>query len=174
MSLEDKIRKEVVREYGDGYHAFGLNRVMGHIVGLLIFASEPISLDEICKQLGRTKGVVSQIMRRLVERNLVRKVLSTGTRKDYYEIHPSVFENAFRNNLELIRNNTRIARRLKDLAEQSNSESLVPLQMRLLEMVRFYEMTETHYEKFLDEWHKEREKLRLAASRNGKRKSHAK
>jgi DNA-binding transcriptional regulator GbsR (MarR family) len=174
MSLEEKIKKEVIREYGDGYHAFGLNRVMGHIVGLLLFASEPISLDEICHQLGRTKGVVSQIMRRLVERNLVRKVLSTGTRKDYYEIHPSVFENAFRNNLELIRNNTRIAHRLKDLAEQSNSQSLATLQTRLAEMVRFYELTEAHYEKFLDEWHKERDKLYAAASRNGKKKNHAK
>ncbi len=174
MSLEDKIKKEVVREYGDGYHAFGLNRVMGHIVGLLLFEKEPISLDEICKQLGRTKGVVSQIMRRLVERNLVRKVLSTGTRKDYYEIHPSVFENAFRNNLELIRNNARIARRLKDLAEQSDSQSLAPLQMRLAEMARFYELTEAHYEKFLDEWHKERDKLHMTSSRNGKKKNQAK
>ncbi|MGQ9806011.1 MAG: GbsR/MarR family transcriptional regulator [Chlorobiales bacterium] len=174
MSLEDKIRKEVVREYGEGYHAFGLNRVMGHIVGLLLFASEPISLDEICSQLGRTKGVVSQVMRRLVERNLVRKVLSTGTRKDYYEIHPSVFENAFRNNLELIRNNTRIAHRLKDLAEQSSSRALEPLQIRLAEMARFYELTQAHYEKFLDEWHKERDKLYATASRNGKKKNQSK
>lgn len=174
MNLEDKIRKEVVREYGEGYHAFGLNRVMGHIVGLLLFASEPTSLDEICSQLGRSKGVVSQVMRRLVERNLVRKVLSTGTRKDYYEIHPSVFENAFRNNLELIRNNTRIAHRLKDLAEQSSSRALEPLQIRLAEMARFYELTEAHYEKFLDEWHKERHKLRETASRNAKKKNQSK
>jgi DNA-binding transcriptional regulator GbsR (MarR family) len=171
MSLKDKIRKEVVREYGDGYHAFGLNRVMGHIVGLLLFASEPLSLDEICQQLGRTKGVVSQIMRRLVERNLVRKVISTGTRKDYYEIHPNVFENAFRNNLELIRNNTRIAHRLKDLAEQSDDKSLAPLQLRLAEMARFYELTEEHYENFLKAWHNEREKLHAKFSRNGKKKS---
>ncbi|MDX2127436.1 MAG: MarR family transcriptional regulator [Chloroherpetonaceae bacterium] len=171
MTLEDKIRKEVIREYGDGYHAFGLNRIMGNIVGLLIIASEPQSLDEICKQLGRTKGVVSQIMRRLVERNLVRKVLSTGTRKDYYEVHPSVFENAFRNNLELIRNNTRIANRLKDLAEQSKHESLEPLQLRLSEMARFYELTVDHYERFLAEWHGERDKLHSKFTKAEKKKN---
>lgn len=171
MSLKEKIKREVLREYGDGYHAFGLNRVMGHIVGLLLFANEPLSLDDIGKQLGRTKGVVSQIMRRLVERNLARKVLSAGTRKDYYEIHPSVFENAFRNNLELIRNNARIAHRLKDLAEQSDDESLAPLQLRLAEMARFYELTEEHYEKFLEAWQKEREKLHAKFSRDGKKKA---
>ncbi|MCS6989275.1 MAG: MarR family transcriptional regulator [Chloroherpetonaceae bacterium] len=171
MSLKEKIKREVLREYGDGYHAFGLNRVMGHIVGLLLFANEPLSLDDICKQLGRSKGVVSQIMRRLVERNLVRKVLSTGTRKDFYEIHPSVFENAFRNNLELIRNNARIAHRLKDLAEQSDDASLAPLQLRLAEMARFYELTEEHYENFLKEWQAEREKIHLKFSRNGKKKT---
>jgi DNA-binding transcriptional regulator GbsR (MarR family) len=170
MSLEDKIRREVIREYGDGYHAFGLNRVMGHIVGLLLFAREPLSLDEICKQLGRTKGVISQIMRRLVERNLVRKVLSTGTRKDFYEVHPSVFENAFRNNLELIRSNTRIAKRLKDLVELNEMETVVTLHHRLVEMVRFYELTEKHYQNFLNEWHKERSELYAKFSRNGTKK----
>jgi DNA-binding transcriptional regulator GbsR (MarR family) len=170
MSLEDKIRREVIREYGDGYHAFGLNRVMGHIVGLLLFAREPLSLDEICKQLGRTKGVISQIMRRLVERNLVRKVLSTGTRKDFYEVHPSVFENAFRNNLERIKNNTRIANRLKDLVEQAELDALESLHYRLTEMSRFYELTEKHFQSFLSEWHKEQTELRKAFSRNGTKK----
>lgn len=70
-----KVQREVVREYGEAYHAFGLNRVMGHIVGLLISSEEPLSLDEICSKLGRSKGPISQIMRRLLERNLVRKVL---------------------------------------------------------------------------------------------------
>ncbi len=147
-----KVQREVIREYGEAYHAFGLNRVMGHIVGLLISSEEPLSLDEICSELGRSKGPISQIMRRLLERNLVRKVLMhENSRKDYYEIHPNAFENAFRNHAERIRNNIRIAKRLKSALAESGA-SMPLLSQRLNEMENFFTLMDKFHEEFLAAW----------------------
>jgi glutamate racemase len=82
-----------------------------------------------------------------------------NSRKDYYEIQPEIFENAFRNNFELIKSNTRLAKQLKTLVVKEKNKNLETLKNRLTEMQRFYELTEKHYNNFLDEWEVEREKI---------------
>lgn len=159
MNSEEKIKKEIIQNFGHAYRAFGLSKLMGHVVALLISSSEPLSLDEITNQLGRSKGPVSQIMRRLRDRNLIRRVWHINSRKDYYEIQPEIFENAFRNNHELIKANSRLAKQLKSLVTREKSKDLKFLELRLKEMQKFYELTEKHNENFLAEWTKEREKI---------------
>ncbi|MAT57225.1 MAG: MarR family transcriptional regulator [Melioribacteraceae bacterium] len=159
MTAEEKIKKEIILNFGHAYKAFGLSKLMGHVIALLISSDEPLSLDEIAKTLKRSKGPVSQIMRRLRDRNLIRRVWHTNSRKDYYEIQPEIFENAFRNNQELIKANTRLAKQLKSTVSKEKSKSLKFLELRLMEMQMFYELTEKYNEKFLNEWSKEREKI---------------
>lgn len=159
MSSEERIKREIIQNFGHAYRAFGLSKLMGHVVALLISSPEPISLDDVCKSLGRSKGPISQIMKRLRDRNLIRRVWHENSRKDYYEIQPEIFENAFRNNLELIKSNTRLAKQLKTLVKKEKNKNLETLEERLTEMQRFYELTEKHYNNFLDEWEVEREKL---------------
>lgn len=160
MSTEEKIKKELIQRFGDAYKAFGLNKLMGHIIALLLFTPEPLSLDDITKQLGRSKGPISQIVRRLRDKRLIRKAwMPENNRKDYYEIEPEVFEHAFRNNLELIKNNKRIATQLKDKIKSANKSSLATINVRMKEMELFYSLMEDHYNVFLNEWSKERAKL---------------
>jgi DNA-binding transcriptional regulator GbsR (MarR family) len=156
MTAEEKIKKEMLETFGEAYKAFGLNKLMGHIVSLLIYSPEPLSLDEIAEQLGRSKGPVSQILRRLRDRKLVRKAWTLENhRKDYYEIEPEVFENAFRNNFELIKNNTRIAKLLKAKIKKSKSMHLEVFGKRINEMELFYLLMEKHFKNFLTEWREE-------------------
>lgn len=152
MSVEEKIKRDIIQNFGYAYKAFGLNKLMGHVVALLIFSPEPLSLDDIAKHLKRSKGPVSQITRRLRDKNLIRRVWQPDSRKDYYEIQPDVFENAFRNNFELIKKNTRLAKQLKGNISKEKNKSLDSLKIRLAEMQLFYEMMEKHYQNFLDEW----------------------
>lgn len=159
MTSEERIKKEIIQNFGHAYRAFGLSKLMGHVVALLISSPEPLSLDEICKNLGRSKGPISQIMKRLRDRNLIRRVWHENSRKDYYEIQPEIFENAFRNNFELIKSNTRLAKQLKSLVAKEKNSNLNTLKNRLTEMHRFYQLTEKHYNNFLDEWEVEREKI---------------
>lgn len=160
MSTEEKIKKELIQRFGDAYKAFGLNKLMGHIIALLLFSPNPLSLDEITKQLGRSKGPISQIVRRLRDKRLIRKAwMPENNRKDYYEIEPEVFEHAFRNNLELIKNNRRIAAQLSEKIKSANKSSLETINIRMKEMQRFYSLMENHFNAFLNEWIKERVKL---------------
>lgn len=160
MTTEEKIKKELIQRFGDAYKAFGLSKLMGHIIALLIFSPEPLSLDEITKQLGRSKGPISQIVRRLRDKHLIRKVwMPENNRKDFYEIEPEIFEHAFRNNLELIKNNTRIAKQLKEKVKTAKQISLSPINQRMKEMEKFYLLMEVHYNNFLNAWTKERKKI---------------
>ncbi len=159
MTSEEKIKREIIQNFGHAYRTFGLSKLMGHVVALLISSSEPVSLDQICKDLGRSKGPVSQIMKRLRDRNLIRRVWHENSRKDYYEIQPEVFENAFRNNYELIKSNSRLAKQLKSSVVKEKNNNLDTLKTRLTEMQKFYKLMEKHYDNFLDEWEEEREKI---------------
>lgn len=162
MTVEEKIKKELIQRFGDAYKAFGLSKLMGHIIALLLFSPTPLSLGEITNELGRSKGPVSQIVRRLRDRNLIRKVWTPeNNRKDFYEIDPDLFEHAFRNNLELIKNNTRIAKQLKAGIKSVNKSSLKTINGRMHEMEQFYILMEKHYQNFLEEWSKKKSKLNV-------------
>jgi len=133
---------------------------MGHIIALLLFSPEPLSLDEITKQLGRSKGPISQIVRRLRDKHLIRKVwMPNNNRKDFYEVEPEIFEHAFRNNLELIKNNTRIAKQLKEKVKSTKNQNLELVNQRMIEMEKFYLLMEDYYDDFLVVWAKERKKI---------------
>lgn len=160
MTKNIKIRNEVIQRFGDAYRSFGLNKLMGNIVALLLYAPAPLSLDEIAETLGRSKGPISQIVRRLKDKHLIRKVWAPeNNRKDYYEIEPDIFENSFRNNLELVRNNIRIAASLKETAGKYKSDEPSILKDRMLEMERFHALMEKHYLNFLTEWVEEKKKI---------------
>jgi DNA-binding transcriptional regulator GbsR (MarR family) len=162
MTDKIQIKTEMILRFGNAYKAFGLNKLMGHIVALLIFSPQPISLDEICEQLGRSKGPVSQILRRLRDKKLIRKALfAENNRKDYYEVEPEIFENAFLNNFSLIKNNTKIAIMLREMFIGSDVDESNPTFKRLDEMEKFYKMMEKHFNNFQDEWEKERKKVSI-------------
>lgn len=159
MKSNEKIKHEIIKNFGVAYKAFGLSKLMGHIVALLIYSQEPISLEDIAKNLHRSKGPVSQILRRLRDRGLIRRVWQPTSRKDFYEIQPEVFEIAYRNNLELIRSNNRLAKQLKNTVEKEKSDNYEILKLRLSEMEKFYELMESYHENFLKAWSKERAKI---------------
>lgn len=159
MSSEEKIQQEIIQNFGYAYKAFGLSKIMGHVVALLIFSPVPISLDDICKNLNRSKGPISQIMRRLRDKNLIRRVWQPAGRKDYYEIQPEIFENSFRNNFELVKSNTRLAASLKESVLKEKNKSLEKLLERLTEMEDFYRLMEKYFDNFLKDWRTKRKEL---------------
>jgi DNA-binding transcriptional regulator GbsR (MarR family) len=164
MNTSEEIKREMMQVFGEAYQNFGLNKQMGHIVALLLYAQQPLSLDEITQELSMSKGPISQITRKLYERNLIRKVWNPGTRKDYYERHPEMFVNAFRNFAALMSHNTTIAKNLQSLVQNSSDTTLPEgLDQRLEEMKSFYMLMEKHFANFLAEWANE-----VAAQKNNK------
>jgi DNA-binding transcriptional regulator GbsR (MarR family) len=146
------LRQEFIQDYGLAYQSFGLPRLMGYIVAVLLQSDEPVSLDEITEELQVSKGPVSQIMRRLREHNLVQRVWVPGSRRDYYRAEPDIFGRAFANHADLLGQNLVLARRYADLIAASEEPVEPEFARRTDEMVRFYALMEKHLAAFLDEW----------------------
>ncbi|OIJ14067.1 transcriptional regulator [Anaerobacillus arseniciselenatis] len=63
---------------------YGVTPSVGRIYGVLYFAEEPMSLDDIKDQVAMSKASVSNSMRELLETEMVIKVWKKGDRKDHY------------------------------------------------------------------------------------------
>jgi DNA-binding transcriptional regulator GbsR (MarR family) len=64
---------------------WGFPKGMGAIFGVLYLSPAPLSLDEIVRETGLTKGAVSTEIRDLARMGLVHRSARLGDRKDYYE-----------------------------------------------------------------------------------------
>ncbi|MGG2199433.1 MULTISPECIES: GbsR/MarR family transcriptional regulator [Paenibacillus] len=72
------------------FESEGYSPLVGKIFSLLLFASEPVSLQEMADQLGVTKAAVSVQVRTLEKNALCTKLATSSDRKDYYYISDDV------------------------------------------------------------------------------------
>ena len=143
---------EFIQDFGEAYQQFGLPRLMGHVVGLLLSEPGPLSLDEITDRLHVSKGPVSQIMRRLREAGLVEKQWVRGSRRDYYRAHPQIFGRAFANHAALLRSNLELAHRYRGRVDGDRQPHFAA---RVAEMESFYAHMVEQLGQFLSAWQKE-------------------
>jgi len=146
---DDATRSEFIQDFGEAYTQFGLPRLMGHVVGLLLSDPGPLSLDEITERLQVSKGPVSQVMRRLREAGLVEKQWVPGSRRDYYRAHPFIFGRAFSNHAALLRSNLDLARRYRDRVDTDDAPYFAT---RVAEMEDFYAQMIQQLGDFLADW----------------------
>lgn len=79
------LQREVVDFFVDGVKVLGLPRSLGEIYGLLFISTEPLSLDDLVRDLGISKGSASQGLRTLRTLGAVREASGNGDRRTYYE-----------------------------------------------------------------------------------------
>jgi len=151
------LKKEFIQDYGAGYQMFGLPVLMGRIVGLLLYTGKPVSLTDITRELGVSKGPASQICRRLLDHNLIIRVWQPGSRKDYYQAHPNIFGNAFLNHTSLQKKNLELAIKFKELIKTSDRTDTDEFVKSIDEMAAFYELMLEHHQQFYEEWMKVKE-----------------
>lgn len=155
VPTQPQVREEFVHDYGEAYHQFGLPRLMGHVVALLLTEPGLLSLDDITDRLQVSKGPVSQVMRRLRDRGLVEKRWVPGSRRDHYRATPDIFGQAFANHAALLRGNLDLARKYAETARERGDELDAHFTARISEMQRFYELMAGHLAAFLEEWREE-------------------
>lgn len=83
----DPLERQVVGFFVDGVKVLGLPRSIGEIYGLLFVSGEPLSLDDLVRRLGISKGSASQGLRALRSLGAVREAPANGNgeRRTYYE-----------------------------------------------------------------------------------------
>lgn len=155
------LSQQIIADFAEGYRNFGLNPLMGRIVGLLIISAEPQSLDDMVEKLEMSKGPISQICRRLKERSLIEKTWIPGDRKDYYVAADDIFGQAYRNQIVLMHKNIEIAEKYltKSDPEDSNKEKYIHEQMEI--MKNFFEMVEEYNTELINDWKKKHEEITI-------------
>ncbi len=152
----DRLRLDFIQDFGEAYQQFGLPRLMGRIVGLLLQEEGPLSLDDIAQRLQVSKGPVSQVIRRLSDRGLVVQAWVPGDRRHFYRATDDIFGRAFTNHTELLEKNLDLARRFVGRIDSAEERGADYFEARLSEMERFYSMMNRHLRAFLAEWHESR------------------
>jgi len=110
-----KIKKNFTQGLSQISRFWGFPKGMGAIFAVLYLSPTALSLDEIVKETGLTKGAVSTEVRVLARMGLVHRSTKLGDRKDYYSAE-SDFYAAIRSILQERQNSEfdRAVRSVKD------------------------------------------------------------
>ncbi len=81
----EKAREDLIQELSQNMHLYGISESVGRLYGTVLFANEPVTLDEMSQSLGMSKTSMSTGMRILSEANMVEKAWKKGVRKDLYQ-----------------------------------------------------------------------------------------
>ena len=150
MKQPSSTEEDLIQEFGNLYETYGLKRLEGLIVGLLLTQEEPVSLDDMVELLNHSKGPISVAVRRLDDIGLIKKVNGPVNRRNYYAAHPDIFYNNFQFNMATVRKNREIAERFLDrMEEEKQSEKTVE---NLKHMQLFYRHMESFYQDFSEKW----------------------
>ena len=76
---------QVIEFFCDGVRLLGLPKSIGEIYGLLYVSQEPLSLDDLVRRLGISKGSVSQGLKTLRELGAVSEAEGKVKRRIYYQ-----------------------------------------------------------------------------------------
>lgn len=79
------IKKDFTEGLSQISRFWGFPKGMGAIFAVLYLSPTPLSLDEIVRETGLTKGAISTEIRGLARMGLVHRSSRLGDRKDYYE-----------------------------------------------------------------------------------------
>lgn len=152
-----RLQSEFVESFGNLYAAYGWKRLDGLILGLLLARACTMSLDEICGALGRSKGPISESVRQLAAKGLVRKMAGSENRRDYYAIDPDVFHHNHLLNMQAVRKNRTIAEQY--LGRLDPDATLDGMRHNLRRMFAFYTLMEQFYHDFSARWSEEQTRL---------------
>jgi DNA-binding transcriptional regulator GbsR (MarR family) len=136
--------REFIESMGIYFERFGLARIGGRILGLLMVADRPLSLDDMAGMLQVSRASISTNMRLITASNLAEQVSLPGDRRDYYRFGPDTWEQALTTEVDAIRWLRRIGERGLAAARASESTAREHLE-ELLEMcdLLVHDRTET-------------------------------
>lgn len=152
MKQPSAIEEDLIQEFGNLYETYGLKRLEGLIVGLLLTQKEPVSLDDMVQLLDHSKGPISVAVRRLDDIGLIKKVNGPVNRRNYYAAHEDIFYNNFKFNMDTVRKNREMAERFLSRIEDGGEEGRETTVENLKHMRLFYRHMESFYQDFSEKW----------------------
>ncbi|GIV63587.1 MAG: hypothetical protein KatS3mg045_0926 [Bellilinea sp.] len=152
ISGDPSTLSQFIENMGLHFEEYGIPRIGGKILGLLLIASRPVSPEEMAEVLQVSRSSISTNLRTLMMAGLAERVSLPGERSDYYVFSDEAWENSLEMRLESIQNLREMAEEgLQGLAENH------PARQRMDEIIEWTALLEKSYEKVLQEWQSRRE-----------------
>lgn len=136
-----------IESMGRYFESFGIPRIGGRILGLLLVAHEPLSAEDIASILKVSRGSISTNFRLLLTSALAEKVTFRGDRTTYFIFPVTAWEKAMAVEIEGIAF-------LKKLAQQGLTALPAgdPARNRLEETIEWTSLIDGVYKKALTQW----------------------
>jgi DNA-binding transcriptional regulator GbsR (MarR family) len=134
------------------FEDYGIPRIGGRILGLLLVARRPVSPEEMSDVLQVSRSSISTNLRSLLMAGLIERISLPGERSDYYVFSEEAWERTLEMRLEGIQT-------LREMAEEGlqGLEAGHPARQRLEEMLAWAAMVEDAYQKLLEAWQSRKE-----------------
>jgi DNA-binding transcriptional regulator GbsR (MarR family) len=126
----------------------GAARTFGRLMGLLLVAEKPLSLDEIARLLHVSKASASTNGRLCEQMGFAKRVGVPGDRRTYYTITPTSFEQALAIRLRHFDEMVRLTAEGLDAVDGTNTAA----RDRLATMQRFYSFIDGEMKSALRRW----------------------
>jgi DNA-binding transcriptional regulator GbsR (MarR family) len=137
-----------VERWGLVMERMGAARTFGRLMGLLLVADKPLSLDQIAKLLHVSKASASTNGRLCEQMGFAKRVGVPGDRRTYYTITPTSFEQALSIRLRHFSEMVRLTEEGMDAVDGTNSAA----KARLATMQRFYSFIDGEMKAALKRW----------------------
>ena len=145
-----------IERMGLYYEHLGVPRIGGRILGLLMMARRPLTLDDMASMLRVSRASISTNARMNVAVGMVRHVSLPGDRRDYYVFSPNAWEERL-----AIGKPTTIE--LRNIVKEGLS-ALAPTnhegRARLIETLAFCDLVEAATEQMMAQWRERLGRLR--------------
>lgn len=145
---EEKLK--FIEKLGIYYEDYGVPRIGGRILALILISNNPVSSEQIAKLLKVSRGSISTNVRLLVTYGLLARTSIAGERTDYYVICDLAWDNAIKVRIEGFKNLQNI---LKQGTKSFNGESTT--NKNLKEMLQWVNIMTDNNEKALIQWRKQ-------------------
>ena len=138
---------QFIENIGLYFEDYGVPRIGGRILGLLLAASRPVSSEEMTETLEASRSSVSTNLRTLQMAGLADKVSLPGERSDYYVFSDEAWENILEVRLDGVES-------LREMAEEGlhGMPERHPARARLEEILDWTTTVEAAYQSMIKEW----------------------
>ncbi len=127
---------------------YGLPRIGGRILGLLMLQNEPQSLDDLTRLLGVSRASISTNVRMSEASGLVERVTRPGDRRDYYQGVDDMGIRSLQVHLQELLQMDEAAHKALPNIPDDDTVALA----RLHELIDFCEFWRERMEQIIDEW----------------------
>jgi DNA-binding transcriptional regulator GbsR (MarR family) len=143
---------QFIENIGLHFEEYGVPRIGGRILGLLLASSRPVSSEEMSEVLEVSRSSVSTNLRTLLMIGLADRVSLPGERSDYYVFSDEAWETTLEIRLDEVQS-------LRDMAEDGlqGMQDHHPARVRLEEILIWTDMVGKTYERLIQEWQSRKE-----------------